>query len=169
MIFMHISGITPSKFAQLYEFPECRGRRIAVPAYQAELWSEANATRFDFSVTRDSSAIKFGETDEPFGPSGECPPSTREGFCGALHKTVNIPFGIRLYEPWCEKTISLTGTKDDVRTGILIHHGPARSEGCFLVAGGKAGFARFRQAVLALAAAEANPEDPDIRVIVDPR
>ena len=149
----------------LYEGLGQTGRKKLVPIYKSTAQSPKATRRYIFAVTRDSSCLIFSETTERFATGGECPPSkSGELYQGCIHHSNNLAFALRLYEPWCDKHISLKGSETTIRQGILIHHGPARSEGCFTVAGGRVGFKRFRCAIEELI------ETPEsIRILVEPR
>jgi hypothetical protein len=134
--------------AKLYEFRDRQGRRRMVPAYKAV--ASDGPTYFEFAVTRDSSAVIFGN-DPPtdrFGTKGECPPSRfLEPYYGRVRQDGKAGFSIQLFEPDCPLQETLCGQGTTERKHVLIHHGPGASEGCFMVAGGKEGYHRFRQNV----------------------
>ena len=154
-------------FAYLTEGLQQSGRRVRVPAYQASISSTQSDNNYHFAVTRDSSAFVFGEVNDQFGPSGECLPSGSEPYLGAIHETERFPFAVRLYRPWCARTISVEGAGHSVRTGILIRQGPARSEGCFTVAGGARAYQVFKRSVLKLVQAETVPANPIFQIYVE--
>lgn len=133
-------------FEKLYR----KGRMCKVPTYGAtmNIWNKPEI-EFRFAVTRDASDVVFGISPdtERYGPKTECPPSKPDSSYRAVLHDVNddIPFALRLYEPQYRNQYHLLGQGSTVRSAILIHHGPARTEGCFTIAGGKLGFARFRR------------------------
>lgn len=164
MYTLTISDIVSGR-AMMYEKRGRQGRRFIVPTYVAYLrCNQQDRILFEFAVTRDATDVVLGIQDARFGAGGECPPhKPGTPYQAVIHQTKLIPFGLRLYEPWCRNKRSLFGTGTTQRTNILIHFGPARSEGCFTVARGKAGLAAFEQAILALG------EHPNITVLVEPR
>jgi len=166
MIWIQITGEVDGG-AHLYEQLRRPGQRRRVPTYAACASLEGGTLMFRFSVTRDASDIVFGYRTERFGVNGECPPSRLAApYHGVIHQSPNIPFGIRLFDANCARQQHLRGETDHERSYILLHHGPARSEGCFIIAGGKRGFSRWRTDLKHLQNAA---DSTAIRVQVDPR
>ncbi|MCA9354719.1 MAG: hypothetical protein KC877_04330 [Candidatus Kaiserbacteria bacterium] len=132
----------PAGHALLYERLGRSGRRKRVRAYEA-IVSMPDGTQHSFMFTRDVSDIVFGGLRQHFGVGGECPPNRIDlPYTGVLHRSANIPFAIKLFD---QPDQTLLGAGVVVRRNLLIHHGPARSEGCFTIAGGKRHFKRFRR------------------------
>lgn len=141
MIHITISGKVAG-VALLYEWFRKTGRCAIVPTYFASMQlADTPTTRCEFTVTRDASDIVFGQQTNRFGTNGECPPCrTDTPYAARLHRSANIPFGLRLFDLECPRGERLWGTADHERAFVLIHHGPARTEGCFTIGGGTLGF-----------------------------
>lgn len=151
----------------IYEKRGRQGRLKLVTAFDASVEDERSGRRFDFAVTRDSSEVVFNGREPHYGASGECPPNrTFKPYHGRVRIDANVGWCIQLFERDCPAQESLRGIGDTVRKHILIHFGPARSEGCFLVAGGHPGWKRFRRLFEELLAQ--NPADT-IEVFVEDR
>jgi hypothetical protein len=78
---------------------------------------------------------------------------------------------LRLYEVGASDVseyefATVRGVGTERRRGILIHYGPARTEGCFSLAGGQRG---WRQFLAAVRQAETQTKNPTIYVDVQPR
>ena len=146
----------------LYEHESRKGRRKKVPSYKMEI--QTNSKKNEFAVTRDVSDTVFGKTERHFGTGGECPPSLPDKpYFGRLYSSDTHSFAICL----CEKDLdnnSLMGTGKTVRTDILIHNGPTRSEGCFTVVGGKQAYKKFTKLLKPIL-----ESGKRVEVIVEPR
>ncbi len=150
-----------------YEKLGKRGQKRMVPTYFAELLDDTDrASRFTFAVTRDSALIVFGKKKIRYRKGGECPPNrTCTPYRGKIVYPKRNGFSLRLYESWCQRQYSLTGTGPIERQHILIHAGPASGLGCMSVAGGARGFARFERALQKILL----DEDEELFVFVEPR
>jgi hypothetical protein len=149
-----------------YEKLGKRGQKRMVPKYFAELIDDTDWTsRFTFAVTRDSALIVFGKRKIRYRKGGECPPNrTCTPYLGKIVYPKRNGFSLRLYESWCQRQCSLTGTGPIIRQHILIHAGPASGLGCMSVAGGRRGFACFKKALKNIL-----NEDEEIFVFIEPR
>jgi hypothetical protein len=167
LIWIEITNSVRGK-ARLYPELRQQGRYRYVPTYLAHVSHADGTNLYSFAVTRDSSAIVFGRQTTRYGSNGECPPS-RVGrpYHAVIHDRNELfPFGLRLYEPEYRNRYHLRGEGCTVRSAVMFHHGPAMTEGCFTVAGGKTGFTEWRQVLEYLIAASTSTE---IRVSVQPR
>jgi hypothetical protein len=99
--------------------------------------------------TRDTSDVVLGDRVYHYGVNGECPPSrVSSPYRGMWHEYGDLPHALRIYEPrasgdpkYALSTVRGIGTV--LRRGVLIHEGPARSEGCFTMEN----YAEFRTTV----------------------
>ncbi len=152
----------------LYEHRGQQGRRVRVPTYLAEMGDDAcPELRHHFAVTRDSSAIVFGERKRRWHiRMGECPPHrTCAPYEGRRYEHPKIGTVLRIAEASSPDTTTLWGTRTLVRRHIMLHGGPARSEGCFCIAGGKPAhltWGRLLKTILPT-------EDETMVVFVEPR
>lgn len=167
MIFMEITG-NLAGVCTLYEGFGRSGRRAVVPTYHASMeLDRVPEQRVWFHVTRDASDVVFGHTSERFEPGGECPPSRScAPYRAVIHRSSRIPFALRFYDANCEHGYRLRGTEELERKSILLHHGPARSEGCFLIAGGNSAFIKWQLQYLYL---RQQDTDQETLVWVEPR
>jgi hypothetical protein len=159
----------------LYEGRKRTGRKVLVPTYRLVLSvDEADVPIPDqyFAVTRDSSPTIFGDAKPHYDTDGECPPSrVATPYRAVWHQHGNLPDALRLYEPgvFCmlhQVHATVRGIGPEPRRGILIHHGPAMSVGCFCLSGGKSGWQAFLSAVRQ---AESQTRNPQFFVHVLPR
>ncbi|MCU0678713.1 MAG: hypothetical protein MUF19_04005 [Candidatus Pacebacteria bacterium] len=150
----------------LYEEMGRAGRKTLVPTYRLVLSvDETDVFVPDqyFAVTRDSSVTIFASSSPHYGSGGECPPSrVAAPYHAVWHQHGNLPDALRLYEPGANESqhrvhATLRGVGPERRRGVLIHHGPARTEGCFSVAGGRAGWRAFLSAVRQFEQVTRNP------------
>ena len=167
MIWINITNSVVGR-ARLYSELRQQGQLRYVYTYRAVMGYEDGTQQTIFGVTRDSSEVVFAKQSCRYGTGGECPPS-RVGrpYHAVLHKkTELLPFSLRLYEPEYRNRYHLRGEGSVVRSGVLFHHGPAKTEGCFTVAGGRAAFAAWQKSFLQL---QDNNPAQETRVCVKPR
>jgi hypothetical protein len=167
MIWIEITNSVVGR-AALYSELRKQGQWRYVHTYRAHMSLADGSHLTSFAVTRDSSVALFAGTTERYGKNCECPPS-RPGrpYHAVIHdKTELFPFGLRLYEPEYRNQYHLRGEGPDVRSAVMFHHGPAKTEGCFTVAGGVKGFSTWKANFLTLYYVTPIPE---IRVWVQPR
>src|SRR5271155_386967 len=99
MIEITITGRLSGNKALLYELPGRQGRRTFVPTYSASVRCFLTGKRFDFAVTRDSSAIIFGEgPKDRYGEKGECPPCADAPYLGAVREDGTAGFRVECFE-----------------------------------------------------------------------
>lgn len=132
----------------MFEFMKQQGRSTQVPTYRMILSADHVSDRY-FAVTRDASEVLFGDGRCHYGENGECPPSRLcAPYRGVVHGYGRLSHAIRLYEPGVSDNpdyalATVRGVGTHLRRGVLIHGGPARSEGCFTMEN----YAEFRGAV----------------------
>ncbi len=132
--------------ALLYPFFSQEGTPTMVPSYRVICTSLTHENKFETAVTRCSSEVVFNGQPDRYATLGECPPSViGKPFKGSVYQTEKTPFGIKLFERRFGADNLLLGTGAVTRSDIAIHHGPGRSEGCMMIAGGKEAFAVFRE------------------------
>lgn len=134
----------------IFEGRKQTGQKRLVPTYRLVLSVELDTgfvpDKF-FSITRDTSPVIFSDGVCHYGTDGECPPSASTTPYQAIwHNYGNLPNALRLYELHLGEA-ALKGIGSVMRHGILIHSGPARSEGCFTIAGGRKAYPIFEAAV----------------------
>jgi hypothetical protein len=159
----------------LYEGRKRTGRKVLVPTYRLVLSVDETAGLVPdqyFAVTRDSSPTIFGGMKPHYDTDGECPPSrVAAPYHAVWHQHGNVPDALRLYEPGASDSqrrvhATVRGVGQSRRYGVLIHHGPAMSVGCFCLSGGKSGWQAFLSAVRQ---AESQTRNPQFYVHVLPR
>ena len=127
--------------AWLYERRMRQGKRVLVPAYLVLVICTNTGATLEFQVTRTASGLIFGESIDRYGKNGECPPSLPgQPYYALVSNTNKGTFCLRLYEPSLREHNKLLGQGDSIRSDILIHGGPAMSEGCLIVSGGQKGY-----------------------------
>jgi hypothetical protein len=150
----------------LYEKMKRQGQKTLMPTYRLVLSvDETDSWVPDqyFAVTRDSSLL-FGGVKPHYGTDGECPPSrTAAPYRAVWHCFGNLPNALRLYEPGITTSpdtahATIRGIGPELRRGVLIHHGPAMSAGCFCLSGGKPGWQKFLAAVRQFENLTRNPQ-----------
>ncbi|MEM9336778.1 MAG: hypothetical protein AAGA35_02910 [Patescibacteria group bacterium] len=171
MIVITITGKQSEQWTHTYEKVGRLGERRRIPTFFASIALSGRSGRYEFLVTRHTTDFIFDrQLEKFFGTGGECPPNNPGyPYHGIIHQTKTIPFGIRLHDKGCEQKTTLKAPGGTVRNSILIHHGPARSEGCFMVYGGKKGFATFKRELESLLRSVSHPKTPEIRVHVHNR
>lgn len=172
MIRIEIGG-TPlaNRKARLYKAKGQRGDHRYVSTYRLTMIPDTTSiipNLFLGYVTRDTSPALWDQgPGTRYGIGGECPPSIPgKPYCAVPHTSETIPFGLRLFEPEYGDERHLRGQGDTIRSDMLVHFGPARSEGCFTIAGGRRGMRRWQKE---LEEWMAKLPDPEIRVTVMPR
>lgn len=128
----------------LYEIKGRKGRSILVPTYKVVAAND-RGEHFEFAVTRDASDHFFSD-EKPvrYGQNSECPPSRpMEPYHGRVRIDGKVSFSLQLFEPGCSRQETLRGQGPVDRKHIMIHFGPARSEGCLLIAGDDEGYLDF--------------------------
>lgn len=150
--------------ARIYEFKKRQGRQKLVWSYKAHAINPISGQSFDFAVTRDVSDMVFGKVADQPGEGGRCPPNVPgHPYLGRVRTDANVGWCIQLFDTDSLLQECLQGTGLVRRKHILIHFGPARSEGCFMVAGGRRGWNKFKKSFRLLL--ENNPTSP-IQIIV---
>ncbi|MFM2424259.1 MAG: hypothetical protein RLZZ70_650 [Candidatus Parcubacteria bacterium] len=153
----------------LYEGKKRTGRKRLVPTYRLVLsvdQTDSSCPDQFFAVTRDTSPVIFGDTVRHYGTNGECPPSRISSpYLAVWHQHGSLQDALRLCEPRFGP-VTIQGVGNVLRHGVLIHHGPARSEGCMLISGGQKGWRQFLAAVRHF---ETVTADPSMYVYVQPR
>lgn len=133
MILITITGKLTGRKALLYEFPGRKGKRKYVPTYVA--FAQLNESRFEFSVTRDSSFLVFGgKLQDIHDEKGECPPSADVPYSGTIRKDGPVGFRVELHDR-DSTTRAIVGQSGVWREYIQIHFGAAAAYGCIMVAG----------------------------------
>lgn len=127
--------VTSDRVGRAHHYSERgrKGKRTLVSSYR--MFLGCREREYHFAVTRDT----------VFGPSKEVP-SNKEGvpYEGLVREDGHLGFRIQLFERGLS-SIHLQGTGSSERSYIQIHKGPGMSQGCFLIAGGKRGHARFER------------------------
>lgn len=122
----------------LYEKEDKHGAVLTVPAYALEILNDKEV-QYETAVTRD---VWGGEGEEKYDTNFECPPNKEgEPYQGYVLTHGRKGFRIGLCEPSLfEKghRHALRGVGCAIRKYIQIHVGPGKSEGCFLLVGGRA-------------------------------
>lgn len=151
----------------LYEKKGRQGQKALVPSYRLVLSvDETDVWVPDrhFAVTRDSSLMIFGGVEPHYETDGECPPSRIAApYRAVWHRFGKLPDALRLYEVGVSDSsdkahATIRGVGATPRYGLLIHHGPAMSAGCFCLSGGKRGWLEFLAAVRHFESLTRNPE-----------
>ena len=110
--------------------------------------NKENDTRYLFAVTRDSALVVFGHRIWRYGRNGECPPhAIYTPYRGTVDTLPRNGWCVRVFDENLKDGVSLRGACALVCTDILIHTGLASDYGCFVVAGGRSGFATFKKHV----------------------
>lgn len=151
----------------LYEHRQRQGRKFLAPTYRLILSvDETDSWVPDqhFAVTRDISPVLFGGITPHYGTDGECPPSrVAAPYQAVWHRYGKLPDALRLFEVGVSDTpeqaeSTVRGVGETLRRGVLIHHGPAMTEGCFCLSGGKYGWQLFLTAVRRFESLTRNPK-----------
>lgn len=168
MIDITITGKPTGGKALLYELRGRQGRRAFVPTYHAWAAHAGMGQRFDFAVTRHSSAHVFGDgLTEPYiyAENGECPPCADTPYSGIIREDGVVGFRIALFEPQYAEQKALMGRGSILRKHVQIHFGAAAATGCILVAGRR----RLYPKVFERPLRDMLAHTDQIRVMVEPR
>jgi len=165
-IHLVVTGHPSSQKTWLYEKVGRQGMKRLVTTYQASL-TRTDGTLYRFAVTRDSANVLFRGQVDRYATGGECPPS-HEGnpYYGYIYQAKRNGSCLILADGRDEDGYFLCGLGPVKRRTVLIHAGPSSSLGCFAVAGGRRGWKCFWKE---LTDAIGGEENPDIRVLVEPR
>lgn len=161
-IFITIGNKTVGK-GKIYPHEGRRGGPMNVPQYELRVRNSSGNSEF-FSVTRDTVA-----TTKKVEGFDECPPSRiNKPYQGIVRRGGPKGFRIELCEAGVPKrgeSHGVRGIGENIRYNIQIHLGPAKSDGCILLADWKRGRDRFQRVIEKFIDEDIQNQQPDPKKI----